>query len=211
MAAAKLTMTQAEFAKRRGVTPARVSQWKTSGNIAMTPDGRVDVEASEWMLADRPAQNRGGKVKPPPAEPPKEKQKQKQKPGPKPKRRPERLDVDAVGDAASKALKAIEDMVAEGKGLVSHAEAARLKENYLAKLRELEYDVKSGAVVEVAEVGKKVAAEYAAVRAGLLAIPSKTAPMIALMREAEEVSAALTAAIGQALEALTFDQVPRGA
>jgi hypothetical protein len=207
VAAAKLTMTQAEFARRRGVTPARVSQWKVSGNIAITPDGRVDVEASEWMLADRPAQNRGGKVKPPPAEPPKE----KQKPGPKPKNRPERLDVDVVGDSASKALKAIEDMVAEGKGLVSHAEAARLKENYLAKLRELEYDVKSGAVVEVAEVGKKVAAEYAAVRAGLLAIPSKTAPMIALMREAEEVSAALTAAIGQALEALTFDQVPRGA
>lgn len=207
MAAAKLTMTQAEFAKRRGVTPARVSQWKTSGNIAITPEGRVDVEASEWMLADRPAQNRGGKVKPPPAEMPKE----KQKPGPKPKRRPERVDAGEVGDAASKALKAIESMVAEGKGLVSHAEAARLKENYLAKLRELEYDVKSGAVVEVAEVGKKVAAEYAAVRAGLLAIPSKTAPMIALMREAEEVSAALTAAIGQALEALTFDQVPRGA
>lgn len=203
MAAAKLTMTQAEFAKRRGVTPARVSQWKTSGNIAMTPEGRVDVEASEWMLEDRPAQNRGGKVKPPPAEPPKEKQEL----GPEPKRRPERVGADVVGDAASKALKAIESMVAEGKGLVSHAEAARLKENYLAKLRELEYDVKSGAVVEVAEVGKKVAAEYAAVRARLLAIPSKTAPTIALLREPEEVSAAMTDAIAAALEALTLDQV----
>jgi len=226
---ARLTLTQAEFAKRRGVSQARVSQWKTQGLVIIADDGKVDVEQSEWLLADRPRVKRGGVVKQPPADilPV-----DRKKPGPKPKLRAEpRAAVPSPADAgaivespspakaapdsaeplADAAMRAIEGIVKQGGTLWTHAEAARIKENYLAKLRELEYDVKSGAVVEVAEVGKKVAAEYAAVRAGVLSVPSKLAPKLALVRTAEEIRDLLSVAIGEALEALTLDAIPEGA
>lgn len=226
---ARLTLTQAEFAKRRGVSQARVSQWKTQGLVIIADDGRVDVEQSEWLLADRPRVKRGGVVKQPPADiPPVE----RKKPGPKPKPRaeppaaapvpvgdgaivepprPAEAAPDSAEPLADAAMRAIEGIVKQGGTLWTHAEAARIKENYLAKLRELEYDVKSGAVVEVAEVGKKVAAEYAAVRAGVLSVPSKLAPKLALVRTAEEIRDLLSVAIGEALEALTLDAIPEGA
>lgn len=227
--AARLTLTQAEFAKRRGVSQARVSQWKTQGLVIIADDGKVDVEQSEWLLADRPRVKRGGVVKQPPADiTPVE----RKKPGPKPKpraeppaavpppadavaiveaSRPADVARDAAEPLADAAMRAIEGIVKQGGTLWTHAEAARIKENYLAKLRELEYDVKSGAVVEVVEVGKKVAAEYAAVRAGVLSVPSKLAPKLALVRTAEEIRDLLSVAIGEALEALTLDAIPEGA
>ena len=55
---------------------------------------------------------------------------------------------------------------------MDQVEAERVKENYLALLRQLEYDTKSGAVVLVEDVTKAVAAEYAKVRTRLLAIPA---------------------------------------
>lgn len=222
---ARLTLTQAEFAKRRGVSQARVSQWKTQGLVIIADDGKVDVEQSEWLLADRPRVKRGGVVKQPPADIlPVE----RKKPGPKPKLKPKTeppADTEAIVEVskpaemardsaeplADAAMRAIEGIVKQGGTLWTHAEAARIKENYLAKLRELEYDVKSGAVVEVAEVGKKVAAEYAAVRAGVLSVPSKLAPKLALVRTAEEIRDLLSVAIGEALEALTLDAIPEGA
>lgn len=228
---ARLTLTQAEFAKRRGVSQARVSQWKTQGLVIIADDGKVDVEQSEWLLADRPRVKRGGVVKQPPADiPPVERKKPGPKPKPKPRAepravvpvsvdagaiveppRPAEAAPDSAEPLADAAMRAIEGIVKQGGTLWTHAEAARIKENYLAKLRELEYDVKSGAVVEVAEVGKKVAAEYAAVRAGVLSVPSKLAPKLALVRTAEEIRDLLSVAIGEALEALTLDAIPEGA
>ena len=64
-------------------------------------------------------------------------------------------------------------------------EATRVKENYLALLRQLEYDAESGAVVPVAEVAAAVTAEYAAVRNQLLGLPAKLAPRLAFMKSAD--------------------------
>ncbi len=53
-------MGQAEFARHRGVSKAVVTKWKGQGLLALTDDGKVDVEATEWNLDQRPASYRGG-------------------------------------------------------------------------------------------------------------------------------------------------------
>lgn len=83
-------------------------------------------------------------------------------------------------------------------------EATRVKENYLALLRQLEYDAESGAVVPVAEVAAAVTAEYAAVRNQLLGLPAKLAPRLAFMKSAEEIRAFLAAEMERALECLAL-------
>lgn len=53
-------LSQAAFARRRGVSRNAVTDWKQAGYLVMTADGKVDVEASEWNLDQRPANYRGG-------------------------------------------------------------------------------------------------------------------------------------------------------
>ena len=60
MAAPSKAVTQAEFARMRGVSKKSVTVWKASGLLVLTAAGLVDVEASEWNLDQRPATYRGG-------------------------------------------------------------------------------------------------------------------------------------------------------
>ncbi|RXF67705.1 hypothetical protein EK403_21075 [Hansschlegelia zhihuaiae] len=53
-------MTQAEFARRRGVSKKTVTVWKGNGLLVFGDDGLVDVDATEWNLDQRPAKYRGG-------------------------------------------------------------------------------------------------------------------------------------------------------
>lgn len=54
------TMTQAEFARRRGVSRSTVNEYKNKGYLVMTDDGKVSVLASEEKLADHLDPTRGG-------------------------------------------------------------------------------------------------------------------------------------------------------
>lgn len=177
-------MSLSEFARHRGVSRQSVMNWKKAGFVVMGEAGGVNVAETERRLSERPAIRKGGAVKPPPTN---------------------LLQGETVERAAERIV------VEEGRAPHTLAEAARIKENYLAKLRQLEFDQKAGAVVEVAEVAREVSKEYAAVRAALLAMPSKVAPKVALMRSAEEVKVALDEAVSQALEGLTRDAVSVGA
>jgi hypothetical protein len=85
----------------------------------------------------------------------------------------------------------------------SQAEAERVKENYLALLRQLEYDLNSGLVVPVEDVAAVVDADYAKVRTRLLAIPSEQAPRLHRLRTVAELQDALLAIIIEALEELS--------
>lgn len=87
----------------------------------------------------------------------------------------------------------------------SKAEAERVKENYAARLKQLEYDRESGAVVEIDDVVVAVASEYAVVRNKLLDIGTKVAPRAAVLKSAEEIKALIDAAVIEALEELTID------
>jgi hypothetical protein len=95
----------------------------------------------------------------------------------------------------------------DAHGPVTIDQAKLLKETYLAKLAQLEYDTKSGRVVEAAEVAARVGAEYAEVRTKLLAIPAEQAPRINRCRNAAEVQDTLREIITRVLEALSGDEI----
>ncbi|CAO4164958.1 hypothetical protein [Methylorubrum extorquens] len=53
-------LSQAEFARHRGVSCKAVTTWKQKGLLVLDGTGRVDVERTEWNLDQRPATYRGG-------------------------------------------------------------------------------------------------------------------------------------------------------
>lgn len=173
------TASQAGYAAHRGVSRKTVTIWKQKGLLVFTDGGEVDVVASDQLLLDQ-----GGK----------------------------RAAVTA-GNAAPKAAskdRAAEEaadqlLSVEGRTFFSKAQAERMKENYLARLRQIEFDKAAGAVVETEDVVEAVIAEYAIVRNKLLAIGARIAPRAAVMRTAGEVKALVDREIALALEELTLD------
>ena len=113
-----------------------------------------------------------------------------------------RARASATDDLASVAKQQLD---AAGGAMLSHAQAVQKKENYLALLRELEYDREVGKVVEIDAVVSLVAAQFATVRTRLLAIPSKVASRIALIQTPEEARALVEAEITEALKELADD------
>jgi hypothetical protein len=94
----------------------------------------------------------------------------------------------------------------DGHAPYTLAEAERVKENYLALLRQLQYDRESGAVVLVDQVAAAIAGEYSIVRNRLLSLPAKIAPRLAVLRKTEETKALLEVEITNILEELTADE-----
>lgn len=116
----------------------------------------------------------------------------------------------AIGDGES-ADEAAERILTASGAKWSLAQAERIKENYIALLRQLEYDTKAGAVVPVDAVAKRVGAEFARVRTRLLAIPAEQAPRLHRCRTIPELQDALMGVIVEALQELTADGDARAA
>jgi len=53
-------LSQADFARRRGVSRKTVTGWKQKGILVLNEAGLIDVEATEWALDQRPPSYRGG-------------------------------------------------------------------------------------------------------------------------------------------------------
>ena len=83
------------------------------------------------------------------------------------------------------------------------SDAEKMKENYLALLRKLEYDQKSGNVVKIDDVAAEVGRSFAIVRTRLLAIPAEAAPKLHRMKTAREVQAVLQEIITKILQELS--------
>lgn len=75
--------------------------------------------------------------------------------------------------------------------LVSFAEAQRIKENYLAKLRGLEFDLKSKRLVDAEAVHRAVFELARAERDALVNWPARVAPLIAAELGVEQVTLAV--------------------
>lgn len=103
---------------------------------------------------------------------------------------------------------AAERIVREG-GLLDLPDALKLKENYLGRLKQLEYDQKAGLVVLAADVARVHGAACARIRTRLLAIPSEQAPRVHRLRTVVEVEDMLREIITAALEELTSDAAGR--
>lgn len=163
-----------------GISHVAIAKAKKTGRLPTLPDGSIDRDALlAWDKQRSPP--RGGNratVTAPPA---------------------------ALPDETP--AQAVSRIIAE-TGVPTHerAEAERIRENYNALLRQLEYDTKSGVVVVASEVAALVGAEYAQLRTKLLAIPSERAPQLHRLKTVTEVQDALLAVIIEALEALTRDR-----
>lgn len=154
--------------------------WKQKGLLVLTPDGAVDVAASDQLLLDSgrgPVTEESGNAEP----------------VVKPKK-------DETPEQAADRIVNV-----EGRAPYSKAEAERIKENYLALLRQIEYDREFAAVVEIDDVIAAVVGEYALVRNKLLNIGSRIAPRAAALRSADEVKALIDGEIAMVLEELTLD------
>lgn len=188
-------VTQAEFARLRGVSRKTVTEWKAKGLLSMTPAGLVRVEESEWLLADRPqnyrggSTNRGARAEVSPAKP------TAARPAPV-----EQVTGDAQAVEAAEILTQSPAQIAEALGWTT-AEAQRVKEIYLALLRRQEYEVEQGRLVQIEAIAILVEREYSVVRERLLAIPGKLAAKLVGLDRAE-IDAALFAEVSEALNEL---------
>lgn len=111
--------------------------------------------------------------------------------------------VDGQSAANARAALALVD---ENGVFETRAEAERHRDSFIARLRQIEFDQKSGAVVDAAEMSKKVGEEYARVRTRLLSIPAEQAPQLARCKTVPELQDRLLGLIVRTLEELAFDR-----
>jgi hypothetical protein len=115
-----------------------------------TANGKVDVAATEKLLALRPETYRGGTAKAKPTE----------------------KDAEPIEEEAVPILDRTPEEIADSSNWTL-VEAQRVKEVYLAKLRKQEFEVEEGLLVEIEAVAHEVGREYSIVRERLLSIPGK--------------------------------------
>ncbi|WP_322629941.1 hypothetical protein [Halothiobacillus sp.] len=142
-------MNQVDFSKRHSVTPASVSAWGKRGWIVFADDGSVDVTKSDELLK----KYRRAKAKPKQA-------------------------VLEIGEGETPSQAASRIIEQEGAPW-SLDEAQRRKENYLALLRQLEYETKSGALISMPEAEAVLFEEFRTYRDAWLNWPTRVGPLIA--------------------------------
>lgn len=173
-AAAPPAMTQAEFAKLRGVSEAMVSRWKAKGLLVFTVEGRVNVPASMDLLGRMLDPARGGN------------------------RAARRVDSEerrvspaapATGVAAPPALWPQEGGADKANYNVEAARERRAK----AQLAELELAEKAGALVPAGDVEALFFDRVRAARDLFAQIGRRLAPDLALETDPSKIEARLNA------------------
>ncbi|MDP9153929.1 MAG: hypothetical protein M3O74_06745 [Pseudomonadota bacterium] len=204
-------VSQAQFAKIRGVSGKTVSKYKEKKRL-VTQGALVDVEKSIELL-DRYHNNRAAVVTPTVTPP-----------GNGGVTVAEKTDMGGNADEEKQPAIAFSDdrpplemlpgeryeqaaarVLIERGADMSFDEARRVKENYLALLNELEYDQKSGVVVLVEDVVRYVGNEFANLRTRLRAIGPNYGPQLSRLNTPAEASAFISEAIDEALYELAAD------
>jgi hypothetical protein len=91
----------------------------------------------------------------------------------------------------------------DGEPLWSRADAETVKENYAARLKQLEFERESGLVVTVDEAARHIVNEFGVVRQRCRTIGADVAPSLADMTSAAEIKAAIDEAVVAALADLS--------
>lgn len=191
-------MNQSDFAKLHGVSRKTVTSWKARGWLVLAGDD-IDVEASNTNIerfrktVTRPEKKAVGN-------------KQGNKTG-------NRSSGNKSGnkndkDLPESATKTVERMIAEHGVTMTLDEARQMKENFLALLTQLEYDIKSGQVLPYKDMIEAVGNEYARMRTRLIAIAPEHGPRLRVLasttNDAEFVQA-LQEVVYEAMEELSLD------
>lgn len=151
------TMSQAEFSRLHSVSRTTVTKWKNKGLLVFDEAGRVLVEESNRSLAANGfGANRAspGVTEPQPAE------------------------ADASTEMTDEEF-ARHKVYVEGQAPHDFVEARRIKENYLALLRQLEYETKAGRLVDAEASRALFAKRWSVERKALEDWPSRIAPQLA--------------------------------
>ncbi|SSW66618.1 hypothetical protein AVE30378_02157 [Achromobacter veterisilvae] len=191
MAKAEKGLSIREFARREGCSDTLVRRAITQGRLKAKKDGTLDpaLIGSPWRQANATASKPDAK----PARPASSRRSagsqgsEKSAPG----------DVDSLEAEASRLL-------SEDDG-VDYAEALRRKENWLALLRQMEYEQKSGALVEFAVAQAVLFEAFRGQRDAWLNWPAKIGPLLAAelgLEEADRVTEALTAHVHKQISEL---------
>lgn len=156
-------MGNAEFARLTGKAPSYIANLKSGGKLVIDPvDGKIDKDATLAKMSGWA-------------------EKRTRRSGPQIGRDGLMPSIAEDGSLEAQAMA----MVA-GRKMLSHADAVTKKENYLAALRELEYDVETKKVVVLEAVIVELTKQFTAMRAALSAVPSKIAPRVIMMNSATE-------------------------
>ncbi|WP_129544385.1 RNA polymerase subunit sigma-70 [Serratia sp. 1D1416] len=191
-------MNQSDFAKLHGVSRKTVTSWKARGWLVLAGDD-IDVEASNANIerfrktVTRPEKKAAGN-------------KQGNKTG-------NRSSGNKSGnknekDLPESATETVKRMIAEHGVTMTLDEARQMKENFLALLTQLEYDIKSGQVLPYKDMIEAVGNEYARMRTRLIAIAPEHGPRLRVLasttNDAEFVQA-LQEVVYEAMEELSLD------
>ena len=90
----------------------------------------------------------------------------------------------------------------QAAAIPSFAQSRAIREAYAARLTRLEFDQRSGKLIDKAELKMKLAKLHMAVRDSLRTIPDRVAPIVAAETDQAKIHAMLLKEIGQALEGL---------
>lgn len=184
-----------EFARRAGCNEKQVRRAIEGQRLAKGKDGKLNASdvAGVWRKPNRRTMlKRVGEATPAPVR----------------TTQNVRATIIPEGERAAPPPKRARTRPSDDAGPTSFDRALQLKETYLGRLKQLEYDQKAGRVVVAEDVAKAVGAEYARVRTRLLSIPAERAPEIHRQRSVREVEALLRSVIVEALGELTLDGAP---
>lgn len=195
-------MNQSDFAKLHGVSRKTVTTWKARGWLVLSGDD-IDVNASNANLeryrktVTRPVKKSSGNT---------QGNKQGNKSGNKSKGN--RSGNKTATESEESPSKIVERMIAEKGATMSLDEARTLKENFLALLTQLEYEIKSGQVLPYKDMIDAVGREYSRIRTRLIAIAPEHGPRLrglaSTTNDAEFVQS-LQEVVYEAMEELSLD------
>ncbi|ENZ79617.1 hypothetical protein M3795_16840 [Ralstonia pickettii] len=180
------TISMREFARRENCSDTLVRRAVKQGRLKVSKDGNLDerLVGTAWREANakgaNTSANRGANTA-------NSSQGIRSSQFAPEQLAPQVLDGESLTDAASRIVDEVE--------LVDYAEALQKKENYLALLRQLEYEEKSGSLVQLATAEAILFEEFRAQRDAWLNWPTRVGPLLAaeLGIEADRLTEVLTA------------------
>jgi hypothetical protein len=156
-------ISASEFARRAGCDVKQVRRAIQRGALSRGDDERLDAAqlTTTWRRANRRTTQRGAKVSQDTA-----------------------TSVDLALRLFEQQAAAVTERVLQG---ASYSDALRIKENYLSLLRQLEYSIKAGAVIDLTNAEQTVFNLFRGVRDAWLNWPARVAPLIAADLDFEDV------------------------
>ena len=175
-------LSQTQYAKHRGISVQRVSELKRQGRLILNGK-KVEVEETDKALDLQLATYRGGQAGG--------------------SRSAAARAQDAASANGGDEMAAARERLRQDDGFPTLAEAVRMKEVYLARLRQLEFETESKKLVPAAQVERTWGQAIAVAREHLLHLPYKLAERALLCKTPAEMEKLLRNEIHDALRSLS--------